>query len=171
MSGNTPLAAVVATVTVACAAVLPAKFTVAGFSAHVTALGVPLHVTATAPVNEVGDNVTVYVAVWPAITVAEVLADDNAKFEPMPLRFTVCVAGVASSAIIRVAVCVPAAIGAKLTGIVHLAPAARLLPHVELSIGNSLASDPAMVMPPIVSDALPVLVNVIVCAALVVFTT
>ena len=134
-------------------------------------MGAPLHVTATVSINKVGDNVTVYVAVWPAFTVAEVLADDNAKLEPMPLRFAVCLAGLALSATVRVADCAPAAVGAKLIGIVHLAPAPRLLPHVELPTGNSFASEPATVMPLIVSVALPVLVNVIVCAALAVLTT
>jgi hypothetical protein len=122
-------------------------------------------------VNDVGETVTVYVAVWPAVTVAEVSADDNAKFDPVPLRSKVCVAGVALSVTVKVPVCVPAAVGAKLIGILQLVPAARLLPQLELPRGNSLASEPATVMPLIVSVALPVLVNVIVCAALVVFTT
>lgn len=88
--------------------------------------GAPLHVNATAPVNAVGDAVTVYVAVWPAFTVAEVLADDNAKSEPAPVRLTFCVVCAALSVIVSVAVRLPAPAGVKLIGILQFALAARL---------------------------------------------
>ena len=61
--GNPLPRAVVATVTTICAGALPLRLSDAGLIAHVVPLGAPLHVAATVPVNEVGDTVTVYVAV------------------------------------------------------------------------------------------------------------
>lgn len=89
----------------------------------------------------------------------------------MPARVAVCVVCAALSVIVRVAVRFPAAEGVKLIGILQFAPAARLLPQVELPTGNSFASVPETVIPLIVSVALPVFVRVIGCGALVVPTT
>jgi hypothetical protein len=68
------------------------------------------------------------------------------------------------------AVRVPLAVGLRLTLIVHLAPTARLLPHVLLWV-KSRGSVPVMPMLVMVIVALPVLVAVTVFAVLVVSTS
>ena len=68
------------------------------------------------------------------------------------------------------AVRVPVAVGLKVTLIVQLAPAATELPQVFVW-AKSPALVPVTEMPLIVSAALPVLLNVTVCAELVVLTT
>jgi hypothetical protein len=62
---------------------------------------------------------------------------------------------------LRVPVLVPLAVGLKVTGMVQLAPALTLVPQVLVS-----EKSPLVVMPDMVSEALPVLVSVTVCALL-----
>jgi hypothetical protein len=50
----------------------------------------------------------------------------------LPARFTVCGLLLALSVIVRVPVCVPDAVGVKVTVTVQVEPAARLVPQVVL---------------------------------------
>jgi hypothetical protein len=74
---------------------------------------------------------------------------------PVPLRATVCGLPTALSLILSVAVRVPVAVGRKVTLIVQLAPAAKVLPHVCVW-EKSLALVPVNEYPLIVSAAFPV---------------
>jgi len=85
----------------------------------------------------------------------------------VPLRVVVCGEPAALSATDRVAEKPATEPGEKVTEIAQLAPAARELPQL-LVWAKSLVSDPVRVMPVIASAALPALVRVAVCAALVV---
>lgn len=82
---------------------------------------------------------------------------------PPPLRVTVCGELPALSVIVRVPVGVPAAVGVNVTEIVQLAPAATLEPQVFVS-----AKSPDAVTDVMDRAAVPELVRVTACAALVV---
>jgi hypothetical protein len=83
---------------------------------------------------------------------------------PVPVRFTVWGLSVALSVMVMVPVCVPVAVGVNVTLIEQFAPAASEAPQVVVSAYCALA---AMLL--IVSEAVPELVSVMDCAALVVF--
>jgi hypothetical protein len=87
---------------------------------------------------------------------------------PVPLRLTVCGLPLASSLMLREALRLPVAVGVKVTLMVQLAPAATDVPQVLLW-AKSPALVPVIEMPLIVRAALPVLLRVTPCAALVVF--
>jgi hypothetical protein len=70
----------------------------------------------------------------------------------LPALLTIC----------KFAVRAPVAVGANEIAIVQLAPVARELPQVLLSMGKSPGFAPPKFIPEIVSATLPVLVNVIV---------
>jgi hypothetical protein len=89
---------------------------------------------------------------------------------PVPVRLTVCVAGLALSVMVKVAVSEPARVGVKVTLRVQLAPAVSLEPQL-LVWAKSLLFVPAMVTPVTLSVVLPVFNSVTVCAALVVLST
>lgn len=88
---------------------------------------------------------------------------------PVPLRLTLCGLPAALSATVSLALIAPAAVGAKVTEIVQLALALRLLPHVVV-VPKSRGLVPVVVMLLIFRVAFPLLVSVTVFAALVVFT-
>ena len=81
----------------------------------------------------------------------------------VPVILEVCGLPLALSVTLTVPVMVPTAVGAKLTVIVQLLPAARLEPQVLVTVYFLL-----MVMLVIVSAAVPVLVRVTFCPALIV---
>ena len=83
---------------------------------------------------------------------------------PVPVRLTVCGLPLALSVTLIVPVWVPVAVGVNVTLIVHLPPAATEEPHVLVSAYSALAT-----MLLIVREAVPELVSVMACAALVVF--
>jgi hypothetical protein len=85
---------------------------------------------------------------------------------PVPLRVTDCGEPAALSVRETDAAKVVAEAGVKVTDMAHLAPAARDLPHVFVC-AKSLGLVPVMEMLPMESAALPVLVSVTACAALV----
>ncbi len=85
------------------------------------------------------------------------------KSWPVPLRATLCGLPEALSEILIVPVRLPPAVGLKVTEIEQLAPALTVVPQVLVWEKSPLA-----VMPEMVSEALPVLVSVTVCAALLV---
>ena len=86
---------------------------------------------------------------------------------PVPVRELVWGEPDALSATESEALKLPVAEGAKVTAIGQLAPAASVEPHAVVS-AKSLVFAPVKVMPEMVSGALPPLVSVNVCAALVV---
>ena len=89
---------------------------------------------------------------------------------PVPVRLTVCVAGLALSVMVKEPLFEPLAVGVKVTLRVQLALAARLAPQV-LVWEKSPLFVPAMVTLVMLSVALPVLVSVMGAAELVVPTT
>jgi hypothetical protein len=88
-------------------------------------------------VNEAGERLTTGVAT------------------PIPVRLTVCVAGLALSVMVTTPVLVPAAVGLKVTLRVQLALAARLAPQLLVWEKSPLA-----VMPVMLRLAFPVLLRV-----------
>ena len=85
------------------------------------------------------------------------------KSAPLPPKLTTCGLPVALSVMVKEPVLPPAAVGVKVTLMAQFAPAAKLVPQ-ELVCAKS----PAVTMLVIVKAAVPVLVNVTGCAALVV---
>jgi hypothetical protein len=81
---------------------------------------------------------------------------------PVPLKATVCGESPALSVIVSVPVRLPAAVGVKVTEMVHVAPVATLLSHVCGS-----AKSPDALIDVIASAAVPEFVSVMVCATLV----
>ncbi len=95
---------------------------------------------------------------------------------PVPERLTTCVVGVASSVIVSVAVKGFAVAGVNVTAMVQVlpgeveliaAPAMQVVP-APLTMAKSVGFVPPNTTVPILSVALPLLVTVMVCAALVV---
>jgi hypothetical protein len=103
---------------------------------------------------------------WPAVMVPEVGEAEREKspvlLEPVPVSFTDWGLPEALSAILRVPVRVPEAVGVNVTLIVQFPPAAREVPQLSAS-----AKSPVAEILEIVKGAEPVLVSVTVCAALV----
>jgi len=87
---------------------------------------------------------------------------------PVPVNVTFCGEPAALSAMLRVPVSVPVAVGLKLTEMVQVAAAARVVPHVVVSL-NELALAPLRVIPPVVTVKadVPVFFSVTTWAALV----
>ena len=156
--------AVVVTVTVILLAELPA---VSGFgkTVQVESAGAPVQVKVIAPVSPpspLEDNVNT--AGSPGETVLE--SDEpldivKVKSSPVPLNVTVCGLFPVLSAMIRLPVLVPPAVGLKVTEMLQVAPALTLVPQVLVWEKSPLA-----VMLEMVKEALPVLVRVTVCAGL-----
>lgn len=86
------------------------------------------------------------------------------ELAPVPVRPTTCGLPAALSVIVIVPVCVPVAVGVKVTLIEQFAPAASEAPQVVVSPYCALGTMLLML-----SDAVPELVSVTDCAALVVF--
>ena len=94
----------------------------------------------------------------------EALVGKPAKWKsaPPPPKFTTCGLPAALSLMVREPVLLPAAVGVKVTLMAQFAPAANPVPQVL-----SCAKSPVTVIPAMVKAAVPVLVIVIVCGALV----
>jgi hypothetical protein len=86
--------------------------------------------------------------------------------EPVPVRLTVCGLPAALSAMLMLPVKVPVVVGVNVTLIVQAAPAATDDPQVFVSPKFVLA-----VIDVMLNATLPVLVNVTICAELVLPTT
>ena len=110
----------------------------------------------------------VNVAVSPALTVLEDGEAATEKSMLIPDSPAVCGLPAALSVIVSVALRVPEAVGAKLTGMVQLAPALTLAPQLSAPLTKSPAFAPPMVMLLMVSVPVPGFVSVTFCAALVV---
>ena len=103
---------------------------------------------------------------WPALTVAELEEPEGrvrVKSSPVPRRATVCGLSAALSAMLKVPVSAPPAVGLKVTEIEQLAPAARVVPRVMDGEKSPLA-----LMLEMLSVTVPVLVRVTLCTELAV---
>src|SRR5260370_19636657 len=125
-----------------------------------------MHDTVTEPLNPPeGVNISGNVAGCPAATMAEVEPPGGVVIEismPLPERVTDCgLAGALSDMVIAPARA-PVAVGVNVTEMLHEAVAARLVPQLSVS-----AKSPLALMLIMVSAALPGLVSVTVCKALV----
>jgi hypothetical protein len=142
--------------------------TLDGEKLHDAPLGRPEHDNATAELNAPPRGLTLIVNFTdcPCFTAAEFGLAEIEKSTPVPVRTTVCGLPDALSGMLRDPDCIPPAVGRKLIEIVHVAVGAseygQLLPWTK---------GPEMLIPEMVNAALPVLVIVIVCAALVVPTS
>ncbi len=105
-------------------------------------------------------------AAAPALTVAVEGEAAIEKSMPVPVSPADWGLPAALSLTMSAAARLPAAVGLKVTLAVQFAPAFKLAPHV-LVCEKSPALFPLIVTPVIVSVALPLLVSVMVCAALV----
>ena len=120
-----------------------------------------------------GVSCTLYVAVWPAVTVAvrdEALVTVNALALIVPVTVTLCGELLASSAIRIVSVLLLALIGltgAKLTAMVQLALGAIAAVQALAGFTNSATSGPLNVTPVTCRGAVPELVTVKFIGALV----
>jgi len=121
-----------------------------------------------------GATVNWYVVLPPAATLAEAGLDNTVKSSPVPESATECGLPCALSAMVRVPARLPEAVGAKVTLIVQLAPAAtgELAEQVVPAEGTpkSPLLAPVMAMLEIARFALPVFESVNPCAVLVVPT-
>jgi hypothetical protein len=90
---------------------------------------------------------------------------EREALEPVPVKVTVWGLPLALSVMVRVPLTVPVAVGVKVTLIEQVPPAAMPVPQVLVSAKLLLT-----VMPEKVSSAVPELVTVTDCAALVTFT-
>jgi hypothetical protein len=138
-----------------------------GETEHDASAGAPLHESATGelyPATEL--TVAVTLAVFPATT--EVLPEESAtpKSEPPPDKVTNCGLLGAESLMVRVPTFEPKAVGIKVTLIVQMALGATGAPQVFVWLKPALA-----IMGPTVRGAVPVLVTVMTCGALVEPTT
>jgi hypothetical protein len=83
----------------------------------------------------------------------------------VPVRLTVCGLLLELSMTVKVPVSVPLAVGAKVTLIIHVEPAATPFPQLSVS-----AKSPLVEMPVICKGAVPLLERATVCGALTVPT-
>ena len=128
----------------------------------------PVMVNGTLPVLL---SVTVCAAeVVPAV--AEKLSDEGESEAtgrgaavPIPVKLIICGEPVALSLTRMLPVTLPVVIGAKVTEIVQLAPAANDAPQLLVSLNNPRMGELGAEIPVMVSGALPVLLSVTVCAA------
>jgi len=106
----------------------------------------------------------------PKLTLVGLSVTLGADVTPVPVSGTLCGLPPALSLMLRVAVRAPLAAGVKLTLMVQLAVAARVLglSGQVFDCAKSAAFTPFTTMPLIVSAAVPLFVSVIDCAALVV---
>jgi len=104
---------------------VPLVVKVAGVGVHVTVAGAPVHVRAIVPLKPVGLDCRLYVAGWPAVTVAELDTADNEKSAPVPTKATVCALFEVLSTMPSVPVRDPVAVGVNTTEIAQLWPIIR----------------------------------------------
>jgi len=147
---------------------LPPGVTLDGDRLHVAPLGSPEQDNATAEVKlpPAGFTVTVTFTDWPCFTAAELGLTPTEKSTPVPPRLTACGLPEPLSVMLRIPDWAPAALGRK------------AMETVQVPVGASddgqlllCKNGPDTLMPEIASVVLPVLVIVIICAALVVPTS
>ena len=117
-----------------------------------------------------GVIVTLKVTDCPCLTDTDDGAGVSVKSQPVPVKGTACGLPPALFVIVRVPVRAPMVVGANVTLIVQFAPAAKVAGLIGQALEPVLVSpkSPEAAMELIVNALVPVLVNVTVCAALVV---
>jgi hypothetical protein len=147
----------------------PLGVRVVGEAVQTAKAGAPVQVSATVPANPFsGEICRLYVAVLPAVTVAEVeplVAAAIEKSVAVPTRATARGLPGALSVIVREPVRFPLTVGAKVTLKVQLVPGATLLPQLSDREKSPLSTTFVMMSVPS-----PVLFRVIPCEELVVPT-
>jgi hypothetical protein len=121
--GSPIVLAVVVTVTVASAALVPLRACEAGLIVHVAPIGAPEQLSAKVPLAPLGVNARSYVAACPAVTdwlVEEPLAAPVVKSSPVPDSATLCGLPEALSARVTAPVLAPPAVGVNVTLIKQL---------------------------------------------------
>lgn len=161
--------AVVVTLTLKFAAVLALTDSVAG-TEQVALVGAPAQLSEVVPSIPPPPIESVYVALEPAVTFAELELPDatvsaSIGLPPVPVSVTLCGLLVAPSVRVSVPVRPPLAVGVKVTLTVQLALALRDVPQVLDSAKSPLVC--TRVMP---AGSGPGLVTVTICAVLVVPT-
>jgi hypothetical protein len=151
-----------------------AAVTELGLSVHEDPAGAPVQVSATADVKLFKPvTVTVAVPVLPAaklkVAGATAIEKSGPVDVPVPLSVAVCGLLASLSATLSVAVTAPAAVGVKVTLMVQLLPAARVVPHA-LVCANDEAPAPVMLTAMLLTVAVLLFFSVTVCAVLVVLT-
>jgi hypothetical protein len=148
-------------------ALVPLGVTEAGEAEQVASVGRPLHASTTAALNpDTEFTVTVTFVVFPATRVAEAGLMLTPKSEPPPVKAITCGLLPALSTKVNEPSALPAVVGVKVTLIVQIPPAATVaFRQVLVCAKGSVA-----VIELKLSDAVPVLVTVTVCAALGVFS-
>lgn len=145
---------------------VPLGVTLAGEAEQLAIAGNPLQLKFTAELNpDALPTVTVMLALLPATTVEEVGFSEIVKSEPPPVNETVCGLFGAESEIDRSPVLVPPTVGVNVTLIVQEAPAASVPEQLLVC-----AKPPVVEMAIPVTLAVPELVSVTACEALVVFS-
>jgi len=129
--------AVVVTVTVEVAGVVPLIDTLLGASVQVEPIGAPVQLIDTVPLKPLSPvTVAVTVVLLPAVTVAVAgVASVKSGVEPpplppVPLSATVCGLEASLSAMLNIADSAPPTVGLKKMSYVHDAPAASVAPQV-----------------------------------------
>lgn len=154
----------VTTVTVAVAAPLPFNVTNAGITSHVAAVGAPLHLKFTCPVNPAPPTLIEYIALLPAGTVElDALVVVRVKSLPEPARATVCTPPVALSFTTRLAEREPPPVGKNATTIGQLVSAATEVPQPLEEIEKSAAFVPEIDTLDNCRIAVPALIKFAVC--------
>lgn len=147
----------------------PLAVTVAGEAVHTAKEGTPVQARATVPANPLTPEICrLYLAVLPAVTVAEVeplAAAAREKSVAFPARATARGLPGALSVIVTEPIRFPLTVGAKVTLKVQLVPGATLFPQLSDREKSPLSATFAMMSVPS-----PVLFRVIPCEELVVPT-
>ena len=175
-SGTVRLRAVVVTVPVDVAGVVPLITTLLGESVQVDPIGAPVQLRETDPLKPLSPaRVAVNVALAPAVTVAVVgVASEKSGVvpppPPMPLSATVCGLEASLSARLNVADSAPEIVGLKKMSYVHDAPAASVAPQVLDGWPKSVTFAPVKVGPVMLMAEAVKLKSVTVLAGLVVFS-
>jgi hypothetical protein len=159
---------VVGTETVKLDGALALTVTVAG-TEQVAPVGAPVQVNDAVPDTPPPPIARMYEAVAPAVTVVEAeLPEATLKprlpLPPVPDNITICGLPEASSAILKVPVRDPCAVGVDVTCAMQVLPGATAVPQVFVC-----AKSPVVVSAVIVNGAVPAFVIVTCCPELVVF--
>ena len=175
-NGIIRLRAVVVTVPVDVAGVLPLTDTLPGENVHVEPIGAPVQLRDTLPLNPFSAaSVAVTVALLPAVTVAVVgvVSEKSGVVPPpppRPLSATVCGLEVSLSAMLNVADSAPELVGLKKMSYVHDAPAASVALQVLDACPKSITLGPVKLVPVMVMAEAVALKSVTVLFGLVVLS-
>ncbi len=143
-SNAAPLRAMVVTLTVNVDAVVALTFSLLGRE-QVAPVGAPEQVNAAVPLNPLPPIESVYMAVDPAVTVAEFEPPGGmvrpGEVTPVPVRGTLCMP--IESVMVSVPASAPTIVGVKVTEMAQPTPASSTVPQVLVS-AKSLALGPVI---------------------------